>query len=79
MSVVGEVTVSYPFTAVYGPSLLTWVLIKYDSKINFVKSKGQFTAETLSTRKSTNFLIERVRNENENEINNIYIDSKDSY
>jgi hypothetical protein len=58
---------------------LTWVLIKYDSKINFVKSKGQFTAETLSTRKSTNFLIERVRNENENEINNIYIDSKDSY
>jgi hypothetical protein len=51
----------------------------YDSKINFIKSKGQLTAETLSTRKSTNFLIRRVRNENENEINNIYIDSKDSY
>ncbi len=67
------------FVVDHSRSTHEYLLIMYDSKINFIKSKGQLTAETLSTRKSTNFLIRRVRNENENEINNIYIDSKDSY
>ncbi len=34
MLAVGEVTVSYPFTAVYGPSLLTWV-VEYHQLADF--------------------------------------------